>query len=126
MSFAIHYCPNLIYINISYSGVGNDSVLAIIHNCIELRHIYMIHCKNLTDDCFFNINSYKLKLKTINLNDCYEITERGIHSMIEKCPDLKYIRTDIEINHAQFEKKIMNLLKLISNQIIINIYKKIK
>ena len=58
----------------------------------------MIHCKNLTDDCFFNINSYKLKLKTINLNDCYEITERCIHSMIEKCPDLKYIITDIEIN----------------------------
>jgi hypothetical protein len=30
--------------------------------------------------------------------------------MIEKCPDLKYIRTDIEIKHAQFEKNKITII----------------
>jgi len=109
--FATH-CLNLTIIDISCSCVGNDSFLAIIHNCIELRHIFMILCSNLTDDCFLNINNYELKLITISLKCCSEITERGILSMIEKCPDLKQFETNIEsLNYAQFKKSYHNCYK---------------
>jgi F-box and leucine-rich repeat protein GRR1 len=71
-------------------GLGDDAVTALITEGQNLRELRLAHCVRITDNAFNNLPSISFEsLRILDLTDCNELQDNGIHKIIDAAPRLR-------------------------------------
>ena len=107
--------------NIEFSGkdVNDYFLINISENCVKLESLNLKYCNNITDLSISALFKNKLKLKHIDLTCCEYITENSITNIAKKCNNLESIilQNCININN----NGIINLINYCNNLKSINL-----
>ena len=84
-------CKQLLHLNIGGLGVFDESIQKMSMECKNLLSINLTNCYNLTDDGIISLSRNCIHLKRIDLMDCEKITDLSIKSVADNCPDLRWL-----------------------------------
>ncbi|XP_014856716.1 PREDICTED: F-box/LRR-repeat protein 13-like isoform X1 [Poecilia mexicana] len=86
-------CPCLLYLNLSYTLITNQSLRAIISNCLSLQYLGLAHCCRFTDEGFLTLVTEEggRNLMHLDLSACVQMTPKGFEYISAGCPSLKEV-----------------------------------
>ncbi|XP_054883364.1 dynein regulatory complex subunit 6 isoform X2 [Poeciliopsis prolifica] len=86
-------CPCLLYLNLSYTLITNQSLKAIFRNCHSLQYLSLAHCRRFTDDGFTTLTTEEggRNLIHLDLSGCLQMTPKGFDYISTGCPSLKEV-----------------------------------
>lgn len=73
--------------------VDTEGIIKLAEGCHELTDINL-DSTSIDDEALFALSKHCKKLKSISLKDCDKITDKGIASLAEGCPELSYVKID--------------------------------
>ncbi|XP_008409613.1 F-box/LRR-repeat protein 13 isoform X2 [Poecilia reticulata] len=86
-------CQCLLYLNLSYTLITNQSLRAIISNCRSLQYLGLAHCCRFTDEGFLTLATEEggRNLMHLDLTGCIQMTPKGFEYISAGCPSLKEV-----------------------------------
>ncbi|XP_023206538.1 F-box/LRR-repeat protein 13 isoform X1 [Xiphophorus maculatus] len=84
-------CPCLLYLNLSYTLITNQSLRAIFRNCLSLQYLSLAHCRRFTDEGFIALTTEEggRNLMHLDLTACIQMTPKGFEYISAGCPSLQ-------------------------------------
>jgi F-box and leucine-rich repeat protein GRR1 len=69
----------------------NESVTTLLQEGRHLRELRLPHCSRITDDAFTSLpkNARYESLRILDLTDCGDLQDRGVHKIVEAAPRLR-------------------------------------
>ena len=84
-------CKQLLHLNLGGLGVLDGSIQYLSNECKNLLSINLTNCYFLTDEAIISLSINCTKLKKVELMDCEKITDASIKSLANNCPDLRWL-----------------------------------
>ncbi|XP_043979640.1 dynein regulatory complex subunit 6 isoform X2 [Gambusia affinis] len=86
-------CPCLLYLNLSYTLITNQSLRAAFRNCRSLQYLSLAHCRRFTDEGFLTLTTEEggRNLMHLDLTACIQMTPKGFEYISAGCPSLKEV-----------------------------------
>ncbi|OAF64468.1 hypothetical protein A3Q56_07819, partial [Intoshia linei] len=90
-------CKILIYLNISYTNIGNNSIRSIANNLKNILYLSLSFCRNFDDTSleYYGICSNFYKILYLDIAGCCQITETGLNGLSHQDTSLE----SLIINH---------------------------
>lgn len=108
-------------VNISHIGncldwlsIGDDrivdsSIAKMIAGCVNLQHLDLSYCHNITDDSIKIVTEGIYELQSLSLSECRYITDNGINMIAEKCRNLRHLNLSQCIDIHDLSENMINL-----------------
>jgi len=82
-------CPNIVELNLAKCMTSDITYTAICNTYYNLRRLYLISCKKITDTALKNIATSCPLLTHIDLSLCLDFTDDGIAAFAQGCLKLR-------------------------------------
>jgi hypothetical protein len=87
-------CHDLRFLNAARSAATSVGLDAIARGCPLLENLDVMELEGITDDLLVNFTQYCAGLRSISLDGCTLISDRGVRALLQGCPLLQNIGID--------------------------------